>query len=71
MYVADCYIEGDVDYIWGYGSAFFERCELRSTHDGYIVQSRNPPGKPGYVFLNCKLTAGPEVKKSWLARIET
>ncbi|MES2921776.1 MAG: pectinesterase family protein [Verrucomicrobiota bacterium] len=70
VHVADCYIEGDVDYVWGYGSAFFERCELRSMHDGYIVQSRNPPGKAGYVFLNCKLTAGPETKRSWLARIE-
>lgn len=68
--VTDCYIEGDVDYIWGYGSAFFERCELRSMHDGYIVQSRNPQGKAGYVFLNCKLTAGPETQRSWLARIE-
>ena len=71
VHVADCYIEGDVDYVWGYGSAFFERCELRTMHDGYIVQARNPVGKPGYVFLNCKLTAAPEVKRCWLARIET
>jgi pectin methylesterase-like acyl-CoA thioesterase len=68
--VTDCYIEGDVDYVWGYGSAFFERCELRSMHDGYIVQARNPAGKQGYIFLDCKLTAGPETKSSWLARIE-
>lgn len=68
--VTDCYIEGDVDYIWGYGSAFFERCELRSIHDGYIVQARNPSGKTGYVFQDCNLTAGPETKRSWLARIE-
>lgn len=69
--VSDCYIEGDVDYVWGYGSAFFERCELRSTSDGYVLQARNRPGKPGYVFLKCKFTAGPDTKKSWLARIET
>jgi unsaturated rhamnogalacturonyl hydrolase len=69
--VGDCYIEGDVDYIWGYGSAIFERCELRSTHDGYIVQARNPASRTGYIFIDCKLTAGPEVKKCWLARIET
>ncbi len=68
--VTDCYIEGDVDYIWGYGSAIFEGCELRSIHDGYIVQARNPAGKPGYIFVDCKLTAGPETKRSWLARIE-
>jgi Pectinesterase len=69
--VSDCHIEGDVDYIWGYGSAFFERCELKSMRDGYVLQARNRPGKAGYVFVDCKFTAGPETKKSWLARIET
>lgn len=70
VHVSDCTIEGDVDYVWGYGSALFERCELRTMHDGYIVQARNSAGKPGYVFLDCKLTAAPEVKRCWLARIE-
>lgn len=70
VYVADCYIEGDVDYVWGYGSALFERCELKTMHDGYIVQARNPASRAGYVFADCKLTAAPEVKKVWLARIE-
>lgn len=71
VYVADSYIEGDVDYVWGYGTACFERCELRTMHDGYIVQARNPPSRRGYVFFDCKLTFAPEVKKCWLARIET
>jgi polygalacturonase len=70
-HVRDCYIEGDVDYVWGYGTARFERCELRTMHDGYIVQARNAASRDGYVFLDCKLTAAPEVKKCWLARIET
>jgi len=69
--VADCHIEGDVDYVWGYGAALLERCELRTLHDGYIVQARNDPGRAGYVFVDCKLTAAPEVKKCWLARIDT
>jgi pectin methylesterase-like acyl-CoA thioesterase len=71
VYVADSYIEGDVDYVWGYGTACFERCELRTMHDGYIVQARNPAARAGYVFLDCRLTAVPDVKKCWLARIET
>ena len=71
VYVADSLIEGDVDYLWGYGSACFDRCELRSMHDGYYVQARNAPDQTGYVFTDCKLTAAPEVKKCWLARIET
>ena len=71
VHVADSYIEGDVDYVWGYGTAVFERCELRTMHDGYLVQARNSAARAGYVFLDCKLTAAPEVKKCWLARIET
>ncbi|MEA3212904.1 MAG: hypothetical protein QOE70_5961 [Chthoniobacter sp.] len=71
VYVADCHIEGDVDYVWGYGTACFERCELRTMHDGYLVQARNPAGRSGYVFIDCQLTAAPDVQKCWLARIET
>jgi pectin methylesterase-like acyl-CoA thioesterase len=71
VYVADCTIEGDVDYVWGYGTAVFERCELRTMHDGYIVQARNSASRAGYVFLDCKLTTAPDVKTCWLARIET
>lgn len=71
VYVADSYIEGDVDYVWGYGTACFERCELRTMHSGYIIQARNPPDRSGYVFLDCKLTSPPDVQKCWLARIET
>ena len=69
-YVTNCFIEGDVDFIWGYGAAFFERCEIRAAHDGYYLQSRNPAGTAGYVFADCKLIAAPEVKQNWLARIE-
>lgn len=71
VFVNGCYIEGDVDYVWGYGTAVFERCELRTMHDGYLVQARNPAERGGYVFIDCQLTAAPGVKKCWLARIET
>ena len=71
VYVDDCYIEGDVDFIWGFGTVVLENCTVHAVHDGYYMQSRNNPGQSGYVFLNCKLTAAPEVKKVWLARIET
>jgi pectin methylesterase-like acyl-CoA thioesterase len=70
VYIADCYVEGDVDFMWGYGSGVYENCELRALHDGYYQQSRNAPGVIGYIYLNCKLTAAPEVKKVPLARIE-
>lgn len=69
-YVEDCYVEGDVDFVWGRGPAVFDRCHLRMMHDGCVVQSRNEPDKPGFVFLDCRLTAAPEVKKFVLARID-
>jgi len=69
VYVSHCRIEGDVDFIWGYGSAFLDQCEINAIHDGCFVQARNPPGKPGYVFSRCQLTCSDEVQKCWLARI--
>jgi pectin methylesterase-like acyl-CoA thioesterase len=69
MYFGDCYIEGDVDYMWGYGSAFFERCELRSMRTGgYNLMPRNGNGVPGYIFLNCTLTAPSGITGVYLAR---
>ncbi|MBW8889094.1 MAG: Ig-like domain-containing protein [Fibrobacteres bacterium] len=68
VYLADCRIEGAVDYIWGRGIAFFRNCALYSNADGYIVQSRNAKGQRGYVFVGCALTAASGVKSSYLAR---
>jgi hypothetical protein len=69
IYVSHCYIEGDVDFIWGYGSAFLDQCEIHAVHNGYFVQARNPAGKPGYVFSQCQLTCSDEAQKCSLARI--
>lgn len=71
VYVADCYVEGDVDFIWGHGTTVFENCELKAVNDGYYVTSRNPADRFGFVFLNCRLSATPNVKRCWLARIGT
>jgi hypothetical protein len=71
IYLTNCYVEGDVDFIWGEGITFFNNCEIKTLHNGYYVQSRNPTGNPGYVFLNCKLTASPGTEHCWLARIES
>lgn len=69
VYVSNCYIEGDVDFIWGYGAVFLDRCNIHAAHTGYFVQARNPVGKYGFVFSQCQLTCSDEVKKCWLARI--
>jgi hypothetical protein len=70
VYATNCYVEGDVDFIWGQGGVFFDRCEIKAVHNGYYVQARNPAERPGYVFFRCKLTAAPGVATCLLARID-
>jgi hypothetical protein len=69
VYATNCCVEGDVDFIWGQGVVFCDRCEIRAVHSGYYVQARNPEN-PGYVFVQCKLTASPGVERCLLARID-
>ncbi len=70
VYVADSLIKGNVDYIWGTGVAYFDRCEIRTVaRAGYNVQARNPASSYGYVFVDCKLTAdSPAITGHFLAR---
>ncbi len=70
VYFDECYIEGDVDFIWGNGVVYFNRCDIRAVHPGYLVQSRNKAEKLGYVFVDCTLTAADDVKSYVLARID-
>jgi pectin methylesterase-like acyl-CoA thioesterase len=56
----DCYISGDVDFIWGSPKvSLLEKCEIYCTGDsGYIVNARCASGEGdlGFVFLNCNIT---------------
>jgi pectinesterase len=69
QYYQDCYIEGTTDFIFGSSTAVFERCTIFSKTNSYITAASTWPRQPfGLVFLNCKLTAGPEAKKVYLGR---
>jgi pectin methylesterase-like acyl-CoA thioesterase len=70
VYLADSLIKGNVDYIWGNGVAYFDRCEIRTvSRAGYNVQARNSAASYGYVFVDCKLTAdSPGLTGHYLAR---
>lgn len=70
VYVRECSIEGDVDFIWGGGTAYFDHCEIRALHDGYLVQSRNGADRLGYVFVGCRIDVVPQVARFVLARID-
>jgi len=62
-YFEDCYIEGDVDFIYGTGRAVFYKCEIKSLvrdnkKGGYITAADTlKSNEYGLVFIDCKLTS--------------
>jgi pectin methylesterase-like acyl-CoA thioesterase len=71
IYANNCYIAGNVDYIWGTGVAYFNKCEIKTVgRTGVLVQSRNAAGAFGYVFVDSKLTADSAATNNMLARID-
>ena len=63
QYYEDCYIAGTVDYIFGWATAYFNRCELHCLGDGYVTAAATPQGQTyGYVFNECHITAEPGVQ---------
>jgi pectin methylesterase-like acyl-CoA thioesterase len=64
-----CLVAGDVDFIWGSPiAALFEKCEIRSRGNGYIVQARVAENNKGFVFLNCDLTTTGAAMQMYLCR---
>ncbi len=60
QYFTNCYLAGRVDFIYGSGTAVFDRCEIHSKNGGYVTAASTPPDHPfGLAFLNCKLTGDP------------
>ncbi len=63
QYYRDCYIEGDVDFIFGSATAVFENCDIHSKSAGYVTAASTPAHRAhGYVFLDCRLTKAPGVE---------
>jgi pectin methylesterase-like acyl-CoA thioesterase len=71
VYAKDCYIAGNVDFIWGTGAAYFDSCEIKTLgRKGYTVQARNGAGGYGYVFVDSRMTSDPGITGHWLGRID-
>ena len=68
QYFSDCYIAGNVDFLFGDSKAVFDHCELHSTaHEGGFItaQSRHFPAQDsGFVIHGCRLTADPGVTRT-------
>jgi pectin methylesterase-like acyl-CoA thioesterase len=72
-YFSKSYIAGNVDFIYGDGTAYFDDCEIHSTEHpqgGYITaQGKHYASQPSlFVFRNARLTADPGVSKVYLGR---
>jgi polygalacturonase len=72
QYFTHCYVEGNVDFIFGDSKAVFDHCEIHSTphSEGFITaQSKHYPAEDsGFVFNHCTLTAAPGATDVWLGR---
>lgn len=70
QYYDDCYIEGDVDFIFGPATAVFDHCHIHCKRKGgYITAASTPENEEqGYVFLDCWVTGGDGVENVYLGR---
>jgi pectin methylesterase-like acyl-CoA thioesterase len=70
LFVTDSYIEGDVDFMWGNGACYFQRCELKAVRPGFYTQIRNTATTNGNVYVECRLTGVEGLTNVYLGRID-
>lgn len=82
-YFHKCYIEGDVDFIFGRATAFFSKCEIktlaaRSPETCITAPSTNIGTSYGFVFDDCDFTSDGKAKpgsifltRQWFESIKT
>jgi len=74
QYYEDCYIKGDVDFIFGSATAVFKGCEIFSNNkehavNGYITAASTIEGERfGYVFIDCRLISDAAPNSVYLGR---
>ena len=69
QYYKNCYIEGTVDFIFGWSTAVFEECTIFCKDHGYITAPSTLEDTPyGFVFLNCKITGDAPESSFYLGR---
>ncbi len=75
QYFKDCYIEGDVDFIFGASSAVFDNCQIHSLdkgsedNNGYVTAaSTSINDEYGLLFTNCIFTSDAKEGTVYLGR---
>lgn len=65
----DCLVEGDVDFIFGSGTVWFEDCRIRLLEKGYVAAPSTPASVPyGFVFTGCEIANRGKAGEGFLAR---
>jgi len=71
----DCYVEGDVDFVFGRATAVFEGCEIHSltrgstTTNGYVTAPSTSIANPyGFLFTRCRFTSDAPAGTVFLGR---
>lgn len=69
QYYNNCYIEGTVDFIFGWSTAVFDSCTIFCKDQGYITApSTLEETEFGFVFLECKITGNAPEASFYLGR---
>ncbi len=69
QYYKNCYIEGTVDFIFGWSTAVFDSCTIFCKDHGYVTAPSTPEqAEFGFVFLNCKITGDAPQASFYLGR---
>ncbi|WP_318344682.1 pectinesterase family protein [Flagellimonas baculiformis] len=69
QFYKNCYIEGTVDFIFGWATAVFEDCEIFAKDQGYLTAASTEKERDhGLVFINCRLTGSAAANTFYLGR---
>lgn len=74
QYYKNCYIEGDVDFIFGSACALFDHCTIHSLNrnqavNGFVTAASTPKEEAfGYLFFDCCFTSDCEKETVYLGR---
>jgi pectinesterase len=69
QYYKNCYIEGTVDFIFGWSTAVFDECTLFCKKGGYITAASTDSLNPfGFVFIRCTITGSAPAGSVYLGR---
>lgn len=69
QYYRNCYIEGTVDFIFGWSTAVFDSCQLFCKAAGYVTAaSTEESTRVGFVFRNCRVSGTAPEHSVYLGR---